>query len=266
MNWDIDPNGNVTGMNAATDADEDMAWALLMADKQWGGSGALSNTYLNIAKTQIANIWNHEVYQSKLARLGDTWGDWNGLNISYFAPAYYRVFSTVDSNDWAAVIKTVYDTIDNNLNATNGNQTNGLVPGFSTSQGGPMTGQPFTYQYDACRTPFRIALDWCVNSEPRAQAYLAKISSFFSGVGASNIVDGYQLNGTPMGSGQASPFIGPAGVGAMSAATYLPFLQNAYTMVATKNLVVGGIYYAESWTALSLLMMSGNFVDYTHLP
>jgi hypothetical protein len=129
-----------------------------------------------------------------------------------------------------------------------------------------MNGQPFTYQYDACRTPFRIALDWCVYGEPRAQAYLAKTSSFFSGVGAANIVDGYQLDGTPMGSGLASPFIGPAAVGAMSDPTYLPFLESAYTLVATKNLVVGGIYYGESWTALSLLMMSGNFLDYTHLP
>jgi endo-1,4-beta-D-glucanase Y len=266
MNWDIDPNGNVTGQNAATDADEDMAWALLMADKQWGGSGALSDTYLHVARKQITNIWNYEIYQNKLARLGDAWGDWNGLNISYFAPAYYRAFSSVDSNDWAAVIKTVYDTIDNNLNANTKNQNNGLVPGFSTSQGGPMNGEPFTYQYDACRTPFRIQLDWCVYGEPRAKAYLAKTSSFFSAIGASSIVDGYQLDGTPMGIGQASPFIGPAAVGAMSDATYLPFLQDAYTLLATKNLVVGGIYYAESWTALSLLMMSGNFLDYTHLP
>jgi endo-1,4-beta-D-glucanase Y len=268
MNWDIDPNGNVAGANAATDADEDMAWALLMADRQWGGSGALSNTYLNIAKAQIAAIWNHEIYQSKLAALGDTWGDWNDLNISYFAPAYYRTFATVDSHDWAAVIKTVYDTIDNNLNANNKNQTNGLVPGFSTSQGGPMNGEPFTYQYDACRTPFRIGLDWCINGEPRAKAYTAKTSSFFSAIGASHIVDGYQLDGTPMpmGTGQASPFIGPAAVGAMSDPSYQPFLQAAYTEVATNNLVVGGIYYGESWTALSLLMMSGNFIDYTNLP
>jgi endo-1,4-beta-D-glucanase Y len=274
MNWDIDQNGNVSGMNAATDADEDMAWALLMADRQWGGSGALADTYLHVAQKQIAAIWKYEVWQSKLPRLGDTWGDWNGLNISYFAPAYYRAFAAVDSNAWAALVQTSYDTIDTNLIAANQNQTNGLVPGFSTSQGGPMqnpsspgTTEPFTYQYDACRTPFRIALDWCINGEPRAKAYLAKTSAFFSAIGASNIVDGYQLNGTPVGTGgQASPFIGPAGVGAMSDATYLPFLQATYTEISTKNLVVGGTYYAESWTALSLLMMSGNFIDYTHLP
>jgi endo-1,4-beta-D-glucanase Y len=275
MNWDIDQNGNVSGMNAATDADEDMAWALLMADRQWGGSGALADTYLHVAQKQIAAVWNHEVWQSKLARLGDTWGDWNGLNISYFAPAYYRAFAAVDTNDWAALIQTTYDTIALNLSAANQNQTNGLVPGFSTNQGAPMKDpsdptmtkiEPFTYQYDACRTPFRIALDWCVNGEPRAKAYLAKTSSFFSNIGASSIVDGYQLSGMPTGTGQASPFIGPAGVGAMSDATYQPFLQAAYTEIATNNLVQGGIYYAESWTALSLLMMCGNFLDYTHLP
>ena len=54
---------------------------------------------------------------------------------------------------------------------------------------------PFHYQYDSCRTPFRIALDWCWFGEQRARDYLAKTSSFFSGIGAANIVDGYELNG-----------------------------------------------------------------------
>ena len=74
-----------------------MAWALVMADKQWGSSGGLN--YLNLAKTQIAAIWNHEVYNSKLAGPGDSWGPtdlFDDINISYFAPAYYRVFKQLD--------------------------------------------------------------------------------------------------------------------------------------------------------------------------
>jgi endo-1,4-beta-D-glucanase Y len=267
MNWDIDPNGNVTGMNAATDADEDMAWALLQADKQWTTSPTLG-AYLPIAKTQISKIWATEIYQSKLPACGDTWGDWNTLNISYFAPAYYRDFGAVDTaDDWAATIKTTYDTITNNLNATNGNTTNGLVPGFSNSMGGPpaTAGEPFYYQYDACRTPFRIGLDWCINGEPRAQAYVALTTSFFGAIGATKTVDGYQLNGSPMGTAPASPFVGPAGVGAMASASGAAFAQQAYSFLLT-NPQQGGQYYAESWTALSLLMMSGNFLDYTHLP
>ena len=113
-----------------------------MADKQWVTSPTLG-AYLTIAKTQISAIWNAEVYQSKLPNVGDSWGDWNTLNISYFAPAYYRVFATVDPNDdWAACIKTTYDTITNNLDATNGNQSSGLVPGFSSSQYGALYAVP----------------------------------------------------------------------------------------------------------------------------
>ena len=59
-------------MGGATDADEDIAFALLMADKQWGSAGTLN--YLNLAKTQINNIWLHEIVDSKLAGPGDSWG------------------------------------------------------------------------------------------------------------------------------------------------------------------------------------------------
>ena len=60
-------------MGAATDADEDIAFALVMADKQWGSTGSLN--YLNLAKTQINNIWLHEITDSKLAGPGDSWSD-----------------------------------------------------------------------------------------------------------------------------------------------------------------------------------------------
>ena len=43
MNWEIGPDNLTTsgGSGAATDGDEDMAWALIMADRQWGGKGSL---------------------------------------------------------------------------------------------------------------------------------------------------------------------------------------------------------------------------------
>ena len=100
------------------------------------------------------------------------------------------------------------------------------------------------------------------------RAYVAKTSQFFAGIGAKQIVDGYNLDGTPrpeFSGGQSAAFIGPAAVGAMSNASFSPFLQDAYDSVATLNLLVGGTYYDESWTMISLLMMSGNFLDYTAL-
>ncbi|HXJ19787.1 MAG TPA: glycosyl hydrolase family 8 [Polyangia bacterium] len=299
MNWSVDSSGNTTmangmtvGQGAATDADEDMAWALAMADKQWGGSGSLSKSYATYALQQIQAVWNNEIYQSKLADPGDSWppGDFfNTINVSYFAPAYYRVFKQLDSShDWDAVNQTVFDTIlgpsDNfsgALNASNKNTTNGLVPAWCTSTGGSSSGGPYYYQYDSCRTPFRIGIDWCLNSAlspsnaaispSRAQHYVSLTSSFFAGIGVANIVDGYNMDGTVNSSahsvsdGQSAAFIGPAGVGAMSSSTYQSFVNDAYKAVKANTLWVGGQYYEESWTVMSLLMMTGNFLDYTQL-
>ena len=49
----------------------------------------------------------------------------------------------------------------------------------------------------------------------------------------------------------------------MSSAAYGAFIDDAYAGVATRTYLVGGTYYEDSWTAMSLLMMTGNFLDYT---
>jgi hypothetical protein len=61
----------------------------------------------------------------------------------------------------------------------------------------------------------------------------------------------------------SAAFVGPAGVGAMSAPGYASFVHDAYAGVATRTYLVGGTYYEDSWTAMSLLMMTANFLDYT---
>jgi endo-1,4-beta-D-glucanase Y len=281
MNWYISASGNLgsnpSGNGAATDADEDMAWALVMADKQWGGQGSLQKSYLDYAKQLLDDIWNHEILDSKLPKNGSSWGDWNNLNVSYFAPSYYRVFAKVTGKgEWESnVVKTIYDTLEANLTSSNGNQTNGLVPAFSNSTGGDAQVGPgqsplkHHYQYDSCRTPFRIGLDACQFNETRAKAYVAKTSQFFAGIGAANIKDGYELNGTPKPEfpdkfmGKSAAFIGPAGVGAMHSAQYQSFVDDVWNLIKPNNLWCGGQYYDESWTMLSMLMMSGNFLDYT---
>jgi endoglucanase len=161
------------------------------------------------------------------------------------------------------------------LNATNGNASNGLVPAWCTSTGEKVSGGgPFHYQYDSCRTPFRIGLDWCWFGEARARDYVAKTSSFFAGIGAANIVDGYDLNGnkhvefspatgTPTVAQQSAAFVGPAAVGAMSnPAQYQTFLNDAYARLVTRQMLVGGAYYDQSWGVMSLLMLTGNFLNY----
>ncbi len=288
MNWYILADGNVStqdsggqdGYGAATDADEDMAWALVMANEQWGGQGSLSKSYLDSAKQMLGDIWSYEIDNNRLPKNGSSWGGDTSLNISYFAPAYYKVFAQVTGESrWASsVVDYVYQVIDNNLKSENGNQSNGLVPAWSQANGSPAEvgpgqgGLPYTYQYDSCRTPFRIGLDACFTGDTRAVGYVSKTSQFFAGITAPNIVDGYQLDGTPnpqypsQYGGLSAAFIGPAGVGAMHSPSFQSFIDAAWGMLKQNNMWCGGQYYDESWTMMSMLMLTGNFLDYTQYP
>jgi endo-1,4-beta-D-glucanase Y len=281
MHWYIKADGSgPAGTGAATDADEDMAYALIMADSQWGTSQKLGK-YLDLAKDTITKIWNHEIVDYKYVR---SWpgADTSTINPSYFAPSYYKLFAKIDTKNatnWTNTVDAMYGVINASLSSGNGNTENGLVPAWCDAGGKPNGGafgpgqpaSPTNYQYDSCRTPFRIGLDWCMNGDTRAQAYLAKTSKFFSNIGASKMVDGYELNGTPKAqhqtgnnaSIQSAAFVGPAGVGAMSSSSYQSFVDEAYAVVATRTALVGGIYYDDSWMVLSLLMMTGNFLDFT---
>ena len=288
MNWYINAAGtglgtNPSGAGPATDADEDMAFALLMADKQWGGQGKLKSKYIDIAKSQITAVWNNEVYDYQYLK---PWPatDLPAVNLSYFAPAFYKVFAKIDTanaSNWKKLTDTMYTVLSAALNSGNGNADNGLVPAWCDTSGKPNAGafgatggaSPTNYQYDSCRTPFRIGLDYCWNGETRAQDYVAKTSKFFSGIGATSMVDGYDLNGTPhaqyqTGSNaqiQSSAFVGPAGVGAMTNSSFQGFVNDAYGVLVTGKALVGGTYYDDSWMVLSLLTMTANYLDYTSL-
>lgn len=273
MDWEVHPDGHVIGTGAALDGDEDMAWALVMADRQWGTSSALSDPYAAYASALITAMWDHEIDHNRdqMPLPGDSWGGADIANISYFAPAYYRVFGEVTNNvaGWQQAIDTSYAIIERSLNQASGNADNGLVPAWCNSAGEPVEafgGAPTHFQNDSTRTPFRVGQDYCYYGEPRALAYMQKITSFYQGVGVSNIVDGYDLDGTPhpdfsMNGSQAASFVGPAGVGAMYSPTNQAFVDEAYLAVATGELTAGTIYYQKSWSALSLLMMTGNFTE-----
>lgn len=279
MHWRIGPDGMVTGEGAATDADEDIAWALLLADKKWGGRGSLDADYLELAKKQIDRIWQHEVDHSRgeLLMAGDSWGNVVVFNPSYFAPNQYRTFGKVTGNvdGWNKVIDTGYTLLQKTLTAEAGNASNGLVPAWSDGEGkpsSPFDGAPMHYQYDSARMPFRIGQDYCEFGEPRAKAYLDKVNAFFGQIGAAQIVDGYDLNGTaraentmPAGI-QSALFVGAAAVAAMSDVRHRQLMEDGYALLVSKEMLPPSYYYNLSWQVLSLLMLSGNLFDYTLHP
>jgi endo-1,4-beta-D-glucanase Y len=252
MNWRIMPDGTVAsdGAGSASDADEDMAWALIMASAQWQ-----SGAYLDSGKRMINAMYTHNIGNDGMLLPGDGWGATDRTFPDYFSPAYMRVYATLTNNtNWSgAIINKNYEI----LAAVSG--TYGLVPDSTTRTYVHMG----AYGYDACRTPWRIAMDWCFNGEPRAKAYLDKVGAFFnSQLPVSNIVDGYSLTGSKTVAYQSMAFIGTAGVAGM--AGWPQLMNDAFNFGATGT---GGNtqYYQQSLRLITMLMMSGNFLDYTKL-
>ncbi len=278
MAWYIAPDGSkMLGQGGATDSDEDMAWALVMAHRQWGGSGSLGETYLSHARRQIDRVYELEVDHGQWPDMlipGDEWRGQNVFNPSYFAPHQYRLFGEVSGNvdGWQRVIDRGYAVLDASLNDRNGNRENGLVPAWCTEDGTPVEAFPGAmqnYQYDSARTPFRLGQDFAYHGDARARAYLEKISGFFAGVGAEHIVDGYTLEGEPAPDPNArrpnpgsAVFVGAAAVGAMHDARYQSFIDAAYARVRTGELLARSRYYNHCWTVLSLLMLTGNLANF----
>jgi endoglucanase len=179
---------SVGGQNAASDADVDIALALMMAAGRWQ-----QESYLDEAKTLINSIWEHEVVIVD----GTPYISSNNLekqssspivmNPSYLAPYAYREFAKADpSHDWEAVVDSSYELINRSIDATfDGGQSAGLVPDWvlmdrETGALSAPTGSNLTtnYSYDAMRTPWRLGMDYEWNNEPRAKEALEKMSFF----------------------------------------------------------------------------------------
>jgi endo-1,4-beta-D-glucanase Y len=262
MNWHYDSSGNISGTdkNAATDADEDMALALIFANKKWGG-----NNYQSDATSLCQAMLSHEVEAStNVLKPGDAWGGATCTNISYYTPASYKIFASFTGNSsWNNVANECYTVI----NAAK-NQSTNLVPDWCTSAGGHSSGASFdsnsdNYYYDAVRFPWRISWDYLWNGDSQAQGNLTKITSFFAGVGATNIKGGYSLNGTVLSSSNYhdAAFLATAASGAMGGGN----TSFAQACLADMKNTKSNQYYQDCLRLLCLLVVTGNFPNlYTY--
>jgi endo-1,4-beta-D-glucanase Y len=272
MTWKI-PGGS----GSASDADEDAAFALIQASKQW------DTAYLNDAKSLLSQIAANEVEAgSNALKPGNQFGGASLTNPSYFAPAYYRVFAQVDTGNaslWNGVVTSSYKF----LNAIEG--SNGLVPAWCssdcTSRGGGGYADADKYQYDSHRTPWRMALDVCWNNNADAKDYVTKVTGFFVGQsdteGLGSVADLYEGGGTKCSgcsqSAQANSMsiIGTAAVGAMATgnAAHKAFLDRAWQFLLDANYTADPTFKSGAYTyynatvgLLTALTLSGTFNNF----
>ncbi|MCX7956972.1 MAG: glycosyl hydrolase family 8 [Endomicrobia bacterium] len=267
MHWKIDASGNVAGQNAATDGDEDVALALLFADKQWGSSGSIN--YLQEAKTIINALMTHCVESgSYVLKPGDAFGGSHQTNPSYYAPSWYKIFYNVmNDSKWLQVINRCYSTINYFYTTYN----TALVANWCKADGSRMDSQyrwwnnDYDYTYDACRVPWRIGMDYIwygTQHWQNTKNFLLKITSWIKSKTnnlPSAIVDGYDLNGNILGQYNNAAFVGPFAVAAMCDSTQQQWLNSLFEQL--KNFSTGGAwgYYSDHLRLLTMLVVSGNF-------
>ncbi len=252
--------------NAASDADLDVAMALIMANCKWGG-GYLDDAARVINALEASSIgWDGSV---ALLQPGD--GDFfenNGcINYSYFAPGYYRAFAEVvpDSADfWNQLANDTYVLLDR---ASDSNT--GLVRNWGSSGGGSVSGCSFDasddYGTDAARTPWRIGVDYLWWGTPEAKGWLDRITNWVLSQSLPELGLWYHIDGTldaeHANSGAHTAItIGPWAVGAMAhSQEAVDALAAELVGIPTADGNFDAEYFPRSLRALTLLTLTGQF-------
>ena len=261
-------------MDSATDGDLDIAYALLLADKQWGSAGAIN--YLSEAYSIIDAIMQDEINRDRYSvKLGD-WSNasdptfYNATRSSDFMTDHFRVFESITGDSrWNSIINSCYNYI--STIQTNNSSTTGLLPDFIKNVNTtPVPAQANflesandgQYYYNACRDPWRITTDYLLSGESRAKVAIQKINTWIktkTGSNPTNLRAGYTLTGNAIHNDYVDlPFIAPLMVGAMADSSNQSWLNALWSQVVGITLADDG-YYGNSIKMLSMIVASGNW-------
>ncbi|MBK8190874.1 MAG: hypothetical protein IPK79_10540 [Vampirovibrionales bacterium] len=196
----------------ATDADQDIAYALLLAFERWGDAA-----YRTDADAMIAELWQRHVHRIAGRYYLDP-GDWPPfvegealtINPSYMAPYVYRAFARYDAahaDGWRALANDVYPALEacSALSALKlppnwcaVNYQSGAI-GFSDVQGEGAR----DFGYDAFRVFWRMAMDAREEGgSAQARAYLAAHDGLWRHwLAHRDLPEGFGPKGEPRNSG-----------------------------------------------------------------
>lgn len=178
--WGKNSNGEykILDDNSASDADIDIAFALILANERFN-----DNKYLQEALPIIKSIWDKETkrvgnYLVLMPGVNQTLKEKIEINPSYFSPYAFRCFQKYDDlHDWNSLIDSSYYYLDVVMSKT---QTH-LPPNWFLVENGQIVlenSPKSDFSYDAIRVFLRIYLDYLRTDEQRALPILEKVNFF----------------------------------------------------------------------------------------
>ncbi len=253
----------------ATDGDLDVAYALLLADQQWGSGGAID--YLQEARTVIgaslAELVNPTLH-SVLTAWDPINGDASSTRTSDFMIDHFRAFGAASGDArWTDVVNECL-AIDQTIQ-TNDSPTTGLLPDFvvhldtTPTPAGANTFESSydgDYYYNAARDPWRLGADYVLFGDAREQSILAPLNAFIRGAAGNvpaGIQAGYRLGGTPIGNYEDTAFIAPLTVGAMAGAANQSWLNALWDYLAGDLTATN--YFGDNLKMQVMIVASGNW-------
>jgi endo-1,4-beta-D-glucanase Y len=260
-------------VDSAFDGDADIAYALILADKRWGSKGKVN--YKKEAKKVLDAIWKYTIGKNSFLPLLGDWVDPKGKKYNQFTTRtsdfmldnFKAFYKFTGDKKW---LKVVYVTQHALLDVQN--HKTGLVPdfikyNFKTKRFVPvkdgfLENHDSSYYYNACRVPFRIGVDALVHKDTLSKKIAQRLSNWSkisSNNNPLNIKSGFELDGKVIGDYFSIVFTAPLGVAAMS--DDRRWAKKIYDEVKSRY----ENYYEDSVSLLSMLVMSGDFIDPTKM-
>ena len=262
--------------SSASDGDIDIAYALLLADKQWGSSGTYD--YKTAALNIIRDIYSYEVNKTTYTIQYGDWVKWSdhtsknytGTRSSDFMTAEFRAFAKADTQDsWDKVISGTYKAVAS-IRSRYSSAT-GLLPDFMYRKNGkfyPETAYSHEsaldggYGYNACRDPWRIGTDYLVSGSAAAKAETEALNKWIikkTSGDPSKIVAGYKLSGIKAANYSdmcfTAPFLVSAVCGSGSSQKWVDALWKQVASADTTN------YYNDTIKLICMITAGGRWVN-----
>jgi len=274
MAWAQYKNGKSLDGTSATDGDMDIAYSLLLADKQWGSKGDVN--YLDAARKMIDDIMQHDInHQTWSILLCDgieaESKDYFDTRSSDFMPDHFKAFAAATGDQrWINVIDEGYKLFGSMQEQYSPNA--GLIPDFIVHiNKSPKPAPPHYlespydgyYNYNACRDPWRLATDYLLTGDSRSKTMVDKINRWIRETTKNdtyNLSAGYTLDGNDLKGRdfEALSFSAPFAVSAMVDKQNQQWLNKLLAYLIGYKLKDFD-YYDNTIKMLDMIVISGNY-------